>query len=130
MEKVVKEETLYHKNGVLITPTRIRLPNRVYAVANITSAFQKETKPDKSMEFRLMIIGGAAFLAGIFLIHLLLILSCLMITAAIIMLKFKRSMYSIIVTTAASEREIYRSFDKEDAADVLEAINDAIAYRG
>ncbi|MBO9130038.1 DUF6232 family protein [Bacillus sp. 165] len=130
MEQVVNDQYFY-EGDLNITRTRVYASGQVYAMANITSARKKETKPDLSWEKNLAIIGGVTLLLGILFSNAILAGLCVVFWgAAMIKFRFNSSTYSIFIKTAAGEIEIYHTKDKHEAEEVLQAFHKAFLARG
>ncbi|WKA57798.1 DUF6232 family protein [Planococcus shenhongbingii] len=118
-----QEKIFFQSENVLISNTRMNLGGTTYATANVTSVSTLEAKPGRKLEIILGLIGLVAltetFLGGIILIAL-----------AVLIFKFKKTKYIVKLSSSANEKDALWSTDKNFVHSVVEAINEAMIFRG
>src|SRR5690606_36611116 len=101
----------------------MNLGGTTYATANVTSVSTLESKPGRKFEIILGLIGlvvlTETFLGGLILIAL-----------AVLIFKMKKSKFIVKLSSSANEKDALWSNDKNFIHTVVEAINEAIIYRG
>ena len=118
-----QETIFFQSNNVLITNTRMNLGGTTYATANVTSVSTLESKPGRKFEIISALIGllvlAETFFGGIFFIAL-----------AVLVFMMKKSKFIVRLSTSANEKDALWSHDKNFIYSVVEAINEAIIFRG
>ena len=118
-----QEKVFFQSDNVLISNTRMNLGGTTYATANVTSVSTLESKPGRKFEIILGLIGlvvlTETFLGGLILIAL-----------AVLIFKMKKSKFIVKLSSSANEKDALWSNDKNFIHTVVEAINEAIIYRG
>lgn len=118
-----EEKIFFQRNNILITNTRMNLGSTTYATANVTSVSTLESKPGRKSEIILGLIAlfllSESILTGLFLIALV-----------VLLFKMKKSKFIVKLSSSANEKEALRSTDKNFIYSVVEAINEAIIFRG
>ena len=123
MATALKEEVFYQSENVLISNTRMNLGGTTYATANITSVSTYESKPSRKLE---VIIG----LIGLIIIFNQFFVGLILIGLAAIIFYMKKTKYIVKLSSTANEKDALWSTDKGFIYQVVEAINNAIIYRG
>lgn len=118
-----QEKVFFQSDNVLISNTRMNLGGTTYATANVTSVSTLESKPGRKFEIILGLIGlvvlTETFLGGLILIAL-----------AVLIFKMKKSKFIVKLSSSANEKDALWSNDKNFIHTVVEAINEAIIFRG
>lgn len=118
-----QETVFFQSKNVLITNTRMNLGGTTYATANVTSVSTLESKPGRKFEIISALIGllvlAETFFGGIFFIAL-----------AVLVFMMKKSKFIVRLSTSANEKDALWSLDKNFIYSVVEAINEAIIFRG
>lgn len=123
MATALKEEVFYQGENVLISNTRMNLGGTTYATANITSVSTYESKPSRKLE---VIIG----LIGVIVIFNQFLVGLVLIGLAALIFYMKKTKYIVKLSSNANEKDALWSTDKDFIYKVVEAINNAIIYRG
>lgn len=119
----LEEKVFFQSENVLISNTRMNLGGTTYATANVTSVSTLVEKPGRKTEIIMVLIGLVSFsetaLGAIILIAL-----------AVGIFMMKKTKYVVRLSSSANEKDALWSKDKKFIDTVVEAINQAIIYRG
>lgn len=123
MTTALKEEVFYQDENVLISHTRMTLGGTTYATANITSVSTYRLKPSRKLEIIMGLIGLAVIFNDFFV-------GLILIGLAGLIFYMKKTKYIVKLSSNASEKDALRSTNKDYIYKIVEAINNAIIYRG
>ncbi len=137
-QKVKKEKVFYDKGGIIVTNTRIKLPDKIYSTANITSLSKKVIPKNYSFPIGLIIIGAVLSLFYIVLAFAdipsscatLLVIGLILIVVGIGILASSKAKYCVVFETASGKIDVLTTVDEKMIDDIVEAISRAIDYRG
>jgi Family of unknown function (DUF6232) len=119
----LEEKVFLQSDNLLISNTRMNLGGTTYATANISSVSTYVTKPSRKLEVILGIIGlitiSQSVLFGIILLAL-----------AVGIFMLKKPTYIVKLSSNSNEKDALWSKDQAFINSVVEAINNAIIYRG
>ena len=132
------ENIFLNQNGYLVTNTRFEVPGQTYVMSGITSVTVMKTVPSKFWPITWLIIGGLFIFSSPFgyasgeLGGLLSALFCGVIFLLLggIMMLFKKTVYHLILTTAAGEQRATSSTNVAFMQALRAAITNAIIDRG
>ena len=132
------ENIFLNQNGYLVTNTRFEVPGQTYVMSGITSVTVMKTVPSKFWPITWLIIGGlfiffspfgyasgewGGLLSALFCGFIFLFLGG-------IMMLFKKTVYHLILTTAAGEQRATSSTNEAFMQALRAAITNAIIDRG
>ena len=131
MAAMSAEKTYFTDNTISVTSTRIIATGTTYPLSGITAvSWQKHVIGGKVMGWFMMIlsfiIGLPSLLGGVYLMALI----CLGIFVWGLMKVRKPNYYSIVVSTAGQQGEIFANTSHDYIQQIVEAINQAIIERG
>lgn len=119
------EQTFLDVGGVVVTNSRFIVPGQTYAMSGVTSIKHVEKDPSKVAGW--VIIGIGVLLC---LSHAMLAVGILMILGGALYLWKGRGKYDVLLQTASGEVRAFASKDKELVRRIVNALNEAIVYRG
>jgi hypothetical protein len=120
----MEERVFFEYEDVKVTNSRFVSGGHTFAMNNVTSVKPFVEKPNR--------FGGIVIL-GLGLILLLndnVILGCLIVAAAAWYLYQQKTIYHIVLATSAGETKALMTYQPDYLSKVLEALNNAIVYRG
>ena len=127
------EETIFARDAIRITTTRVVIRNKTYAMSNITSVSMQRRKSRNCLASSLLMIGLLALLSGLVSIAdgtypwTWFILSAFLIGAAIFLY---RPVYELRLASASGEISALQSTKEDVIQEIAGAINEAIIRRG
>ena len=154
MEVKTPEKTFFHQDGVTVTNYRFVAPGQTYAMSGVTSAFLRRKRPPKKGAF--LLIGPGLLLVlvalvnlsasgpdmvlqetslflpgGLFGLPVLVTLATggLLAGWGLIRWLTGKPHYVVLLHSASGESEAFTSGNAALAADVVEAVGEAIAAR-
>lgn len=125
-ELKTSEKIFYQDESVKVTQSRFTVENETYAMRNISSVTNYEIKKSKIIPRIIMLIG--IFL--IFLMEAFFIGGMMAIVGLVWQLLLLKNDFAVKISTNAGEPNTLISKNKEYIQEVVDAINEAIIYRG
>jgi hypothetical protein len=135
----MNEHCYYKRGDVKITATRLIFRNKTFALNGVTSVAGIILKPDRigpaiitavgvTFSFAMLVAfprGGA----GVFNL-LPLLITLMMVGLGILWWAMQSTLYAVEICTAAREFKAFKSKDKAEIDEIIEAIEQAISDRG
>lgn len=121
---MVEEKVFLNEGGFLVTNTRFEIPGQMFAMAGVTSVGVNQIVPSKLWPIVMMILGigmmGAEVydIGGVFLL------------LGGLWFWLKKTVYHLILTTAAGQQTAHQSKDGEFMGSLRTALTNAIIDRG
>ncbi len=125
-ESNTEEKVFYQDDNVLVTQSRFTVGSETYAMRNISSVTNFEIKKSKIFPFLVMFIGfmlifvGEEFYVG----------GIMALVGFIWLLIVMRNDFAVKISTNAGEPNTLISKNKKYIQEVVDAVNEAIIYRG
>ncbi len=118
------DKTFFQDDNATVTQSRFVTGSKTFAMRNVSSVTLFEIKADRTIQWILIIVGvillfTSYYLAGIAIAGI-----------GALWLKYTKNQYSVRISTNAGETNGFISKDKEYVQSIVNAINDAIIYRG
>ena len=135
----MREENVFlNANGYLVTNARFEVPGQTYVMAGVTSVKVTKTVPNKFWPITWLILGTLFVLFGILtysdedLVFMLQNLTCggILLLLGGLMLMGKKTVYHLILTTAAGEQKATSSTNQRFMQSLRVALTNAIIDRG
>jgi hypothetical protein len=121
---MVEENVFLNENGVLVTNTRFEVQGQMFVMAGVTSVSVSKDVPGKTWPIVTMLLGIGMMGVELYLYGLVfLLLGGLWFWA-------KKTVYHLILTTAAGEQRANSSTDAEFMGSLRNALTNAIIDRG
>jgi hypothetical protein len=123
----VQEEKVFHKDSnVTVTQSRFIANGRTYAMRNISSVTIFEIEKSKKLPIAILIVGCImAFCGGDTML-----LGIVIAIGGLIWILMLKNDYAVRISTNAGETNSLTSGNKDYIQKVVNALNDAIIYRG
>lgn len=116
------EETLFQSGDVVVTNKRFIIGGKTIALAGVVSVSMMYTKPNRIPPIVLIIIGLICLSFSATLGVILIVLGGLWFWS-------QKTVYHVVLESAAGSNEALSSKDEAFIADVVNALNDAIVAR-
>ena len=134
----MKRETVFlNGNGFLVTNTRFEVPGQTYVMGGVTSVKVTKTVPSKFGSILSIILGFSVIMSGILFTFssVEIGLSCLCLGLILLLLGglslwSKKTVYHLVLTTAAGEQKATSSTNAKFMESLRTALTNAIIYRG
>lgn len=126
-------KVFYDSGNVHVTDTLISLPGKSYSTANLTSVEKRVSKPSMTLPIILIIIGIVLFFASfadINACYSMLIIGILVGGVGIVIIVINKPTFYVILHSASTEFEAISSKDEKSIDAIVQAIREAIHYRG
>ena len=127
------EEKVFHDSGAIkVTATRFMVDGGTYPIANISSV-KSATKPaSRAFAGILTVIGAFTLLGGLTAPDgaRSAAIGIILLGLGIWLWRRAKPKYSVVLTTAGTEKQALESNDKQLIEGVIAALNDAIVHRG
>lgn len=124
MENV--EKVFHNDANVVVTQSRFIASGRTYTMRNISSVSVYTVERNKKLPIALLVIGCAMTLTK----DEVQILGVAIALAALIWLLSMKNNYAVRISTNAGESNSLTSADKAYVQQIVNAVNEAIIYRG
>jgi len=120
------EKVFYRNSNVLVTQSRIVVFSKTYALRSVSSVsmFVKHKTTTKFLSSVLLIMGLFA------LYNLYYLFGIILIVVAVALLFFIKDEFTIQISSNSGDNNVLMSKNKEYFKSVVDAINEAIIYRG
>ena len=118
-----QEKVFFQSENVFISNTRMNLGGTTYATANVTSVSSFESKPGRKLEIILGLIGLISFSQTV-------LGAIILLALAVVIFMMKKTKYIVRLSSSANEKDALWSTNREFIDSVIEAINQAIIFRG
>jgi len=135
----MREENVFlNTNGYLVTNARFEVPGQTYVMAGVTSVKVTKTVPNKFWPITWLIIGTLFTLTSPFaysnggvgrVLGVLVIGLCFLLVGGLMLLG-KKTVYHLILTTAAGEQRATSSTNGEFMQSLRLALTNSIIHRG
>jgi hypothetical protein len=119
------EKTFYQNPDVSVTQSRFVASGKTYAMRNISSvSLYKKTK-SRLFEIALifiglaLVVGGSAWIAGV-----------IMIAFAVLLFFLRKNEYTVRINSNSGEADGYISNNRQEVQEIVNAVNEAIIFRG
>lgn len=123
------EKTFFEYEDVKVTNTRFITGSQTYAMSNVTSVKNRADKPSRVLPIVLLVFGIFAVLPNI--PHLDQMVPGLVISViAGLWLKSQKTTYHVVLATSGGETSALKTHQLQYVTKVVNALNDAIVYRG
>ena len=125
METPATEKVFYQDSNVTITQSRFVSQSKTYAMRNISSVTNFQIKKSRLLQILLILVGVMCMLTesarvfGIFLLAL-----------GILLLYLTKDEYSVRINSNSGEADGYISKDQQLIQKMVDAVNEAMIYRG
>lgn len=116
------EETLFQSGDVVVTNKRFMIGGKTIALAGVVSVSMMYTKPSRLGPIVLLILG-------VICLSFSAVLGIILIALGGAWLYFQKTVYHVVLESAAGSQEALSSKDEQFIGDVVQAINDAIVSR-
>lgn len=117
------EEVVYEDGNFKITSARIVTPSQTIALSGIFSVSMAKESPSYTGPIVLILIGIAVCFANF-------IIGIVLIALGVFWWTRKKSVYYLVLDTAAGKVNSFSSYDMQYIIDLEQAVNDAIIARG
>lgn len=124
-ELKTSEKIFYQDESVKVTQSRFTVGNETYAMRNISSVTNYEIKKSRIKPI-LFTIGGIIYV----FVEVSSIYSWVLLISSIIWLVLTKNEFAVKISTNAGEPNTLKSENREYIQEVVDAINEAIIYRG
>ncbi len=121
---MVDEKVFLNESGFLVTNTRFEIPGQMFAMAGVTSVGVSKVVPSKLWPIVMMIAGLGMIVGEIYDIGAVFLL------LGALWFWLKKTVYHLILTTAAGEQQAHQGTDGELMASLRSALTNAIIDRG
>jgi len=127
----MREENVFlNANGYLVTNARFEVPGQTYVMAGVTSVKVTKTKPNYTWPSMFIILGVVFCLSAIDLGVEQLGCGLTLLLVGGFMLLGKKTVYHLILTTAAGEQRATSSTNGEFMQSLRLALTNSIIHRG
>ncbi len=127
MEKNHTEETVFFdSNEIKVTNARFIAQGQTYAMSGITSVKSHEHKPKRGVPVVAFLIGLFILYLGIYVVGAIVLGFAFFVWIA----QTQTKGYSVSIKTASGEEQALTSPDSQFISQVVNAINEAMVYRG
>ncbi|MGB0870745.1 MAG: DUF6232 family protein [Flavobacteriales bacterium] len=123
MNTYKSEKTFYTDPKIRITQSRIIIGSKTYTLSNVSSVQSEIRKKSKISYISMIILGIVSF-------PFLSLISLLLIIVGILLLILRKKHYTIRIHTNSGEVNLLSSKDESYIKNIVNAINDAIVFRG
>ncbi|WP_175812975.1 DUF6232 family protein [Burkholderia contaminans] len=118
-------ETVFFQHGnVTVTNTRFIVPGQTYAMSNVTSIKHHEKAPSRALGVIVAIIGVLILFAHAWLVGLI------AIALGAFLAWNAKGQYDVLLHTASGEVRAFQSTDQGLVTKIVEALNQAVVFRG
>jgi hypothetical protein len=128
-----EEREYYRSNAILITSARAEIGERTFSMANVTAVSMGTIPANTGCAVVLLIVGGLTILGGLAAIGSTvapLILGILIAGAGWMWLKSLKPTFVVNLGSASGEARAYQSRNRDEVAEIVNAIKRAIIDRG
>ena len=122
----MEEKVFFNARNVNVTNARFIAQGQTYAMSGITSIKSYQQDPSRVSPIVVFLIGGVFAIAG----GVATFIGLGIIALAIVMWASQKKTFSVLLNTASGESEALTSDDSRFISQVVEALNEAIIYRG
>ena len=122
----VEEHTFLNERQVVVTSSRFIVPAQTFAISGITSVSSLKITPSRRWPIVLIVLGIFALAGGKDVI----VGSLLLLAAGIAWLILQKPTYRLVLCSASTERPALEDKDEAFISRVINAVNEAIVYRG
>ena len=127
----MREENVFlNANGYLVTNARFEVPGQTYVMAGVTSVKVTKTKPNYTWPSIFIILGVLFLLSAIDLGVEQLGCGLTLLLVGGLMLLGKKTVYHLILTTAAGEQRATSSTNGKFMQSLRIALTNSIIHRG
>jgi len=119
------EKNFYQDAEVLVTQARFVARDKTYAMRNISSVSIRHIKKSKAFQIMLIIIGALCLFGKDSWSYGIVILAL-----GILLLVLIKDEYSVHINSNSGEADGFTSKDKKLIEKIVDAVNEAIIYRG
>jgi Zn-dependent membrane protease YugP len=124
-ENQVQQEKIFLKdNNVTVTQSRYIANSKTYTMRNISSVSLFTLKSSYTLEIILIILGVIILIAGT------IIIGGILVSIGILLMVLKKDEHAVRISTNSGEANSLTSKDKDYIKKIVNALNDAIVYRG
>lgn len=120
-----EEKVFYQDSQVQVTQSRFVARSRTFAMRNISSVSIFKKEKSRFLEI-VMIIAGLICLFN----TSSLVFGLLLIVAAVLLLFLLKNEYTVRISSNSGESDGFISTDKELVEKIVDAVNEAIIFRG
>jgi hypothetical protein len=117
------EKVFFEDRDVTVTSSRFLTFGKTQALSGITSVSSYVQKPNRKLPIILAIVGLICF-------YFSWIIAVLVIAAAAVWMYFQKTYYTIQLESASGTTDALTDTDNDFIFKVVDAINEAIVYRG
>lgn len=115
------------ESSLFVSSSRISLGGKMYSTANVTTVGTYLIKPRRKAEILLVLFG---VVLALFHTIATIVIGLILIALGVIKWIYNKPKYSIRLGSASGEAEAIQVPDKEYTNKIVQAINEAIVYRG
>ncbi|WP_136679931.1 DUF6232 family protein [Neptunomonas sp. XY-337] len=120
----MEEKVFFEYEDVKITNSRFLTDSQTFAMSNVTSVKPHRKSPNRTPGVIGIMIGLSLFFAQSFIIGLI------VIGLSIYFMTKQKPLYTVILKTSSGENRALSTYQKEYLNQVIDALNEAIIYRG
>lgn len=118
------EKIFYQKNQIIVTQSRFIYGPQTYAMRNISSVSLYVIEKSRLLPIILIITGGICIISRAFLLG-----GVLVVIGALILYLVKNE-YSVRIQSNAGEVNTFKSTNRLLVQEIVDAVNEAIIFRG
>ncbi len=122
----MEEKDFFNSENVSVTNARFIVRGQTYAMSGITSVKSFQDDPSRAGPIIMGIVGLLALVAGDGGV----VIGLIFIACAILWWISQKKKFSVLLNTASGETEALTSHDRRFISRVVDALNEAIIYRG
>jgi type IV secretory pathway component VirB8 len=119
------EKVFYQDANVSVTQSRFVASSKTYAMRNISSVHLYRKERSKKLEIILIIIGSILLIG-----ESSRIVGAIMLIAGLLLLFLLKDEYTVRINSNSGEADGYVSKDKELIQKIVNAVNEAMIFRG
>jgi len=119
----MEENVYYDKNYIKVTNNRFIVKDSTYVLANITKIERKSYF--SGMTYLAFILG----IVGVIYMSISLVIGFSIIFLSILIYKIAKKIYQVNLVTSSGAIMAYSSKNKQSVDEILEALNDAVAFK-
>lgn len=118
------EKTFFEYEDVKVTNTRFISGAQTYAMSNVTSVKNRVDKPSRVLPVVVILFGLAALIQESYG------LGVVMCAVGALWIYLQKTTYHVMLSTAGGETSALKTHQLQYVTKVVNALNDAIVYRG
>jgi Family of unknown function (DUF6232) len=121
------EKIFYQDQNVIVTNSRVVASGKTYAMSNISSVTNFRIVKNSTIGIVIIVVGGLSLFSGEWQGWLF---GIIVIILGAVIIRKKKDYFSVQISSNSGESKAIISKDKNYVQKIVDAVNEAIIYRG